>query len=126
MGKKREERRAKSEEDKEKPIFGSGAEMQPEPKDDRLVKCVCTVACAWKGYHDEGDRVMVEREMLENDPFFKGHFKLLEAQPGGQRSQDGDGAGSVEGTQSQATDHDGNADGGTENADDGQGELELK
>ena len=74
MGKKKQ----KDEEKREKPIFGSGAEPLLEPKDDGLVKCVCTVPCAWRGYHDEGDKVMVDRKLLESNPFFKSHFKPLE------------------------------------------------
>ena len=74
MDKKKQNNEAKS----EKPIFGSGAEPQPEPKDDGLVKCVCTVPCAWRGYHDEGDRVWIDPKLLESDPFFKGHFKRVD------------------------------------------------
>lgn len=112
MGKKREETRGKMEEAKEKPIFGSGAEPKPEPKDDGLVRCVCTVACAWKGYHDEGDKVMIDRKLMESDAFIKGHFKPLDPLPEGQCRQDegqGEGQGEGEGA-------DGN----------GQGELGLK
>ena len=123
MGKKKQ----KEEEKKEKPIFGSGAEILPEPKDDRLVKCVCTVPCAWRGYHDEGDRVFVERKLLESDPFFKGHFKAVDgvvadAEQNGEAAEgevtdggDGQGEQNGEAAEGEATD------GG-----DGQGELDLK
>ena len=144
MGKKKQNDEAK----KEKPIFGSGAEPKPEPKDDGLVRCVCTVACAWEGYHDEGDRVMVERELLENDPFFKGHFKAVDGDElfknsvkgpqgdpkGVPGSDNADGADGNENTQSdngngESDNADGgsdNADGGSDNANGGQGELDLK
>ena len=116
-------KKQKDEEKREKPIFGSGAEPQPEPKDDGLVKCVCTVPCAWRGYHDEGDRVFVERKLLEGDAFFRSHFKPLEPLA----SQETDNAGG---------DKPASANGGSENANstgenangegNGQGELGLK
>ena len=127
---------------KEKPIFGSGADVQQMPKDNGFVKCVCTVACAWKGYHDEGDKVFIKRELIEKDSFIKVHFKTVEPLPEGRRSQSGEEgadetgtAGDGEGTQSQATEHNDNGEDGTaagegEAAADadgsGQGELELK
>ena len=138
MGKKREEVRGKGDEAKEKPIFGSGAEPKPVPKDDGLVRCVCTVPCAWRGYHDEGDRVFVERKLLESDPFFKGHFKPLEPLAG--QATAGTGVNADGGTDNEngRTDNENGgtaADGGRQQADDskgggtaadGQGELGLK
>ena len=140
-------RKQKEEEKKEKPIFGSGAEPLPEPEDDGLVKCVCKVPCSWRGYHDEGDRVFVERKLLEGDPFFKSHFKPLEPlasveaagadvnKSGGtdNAGDEGDNAGGgTDNADGGGTD---NAGGGTDNADggetdtggeNGQGELGLK
>ena len=114
-------RKQKDEEKKEKPIFGSGAEPAPEPKDDGLVKCVCTVPCAWRGYHDEGDRVFVDRKLLEIEPFFKGHFKPLEPLAG--QATAGAGVNANGGTDNE----NGNANGGeTATGGDGQGELGLK
>ena len=141
-------KKQKDEEKREKSIFGSGAEPLTEPKDDGLVKCVCTVPCAWRGYHDEGDRVFVERKLLESDPFFKGHFKPLEPLAGHETGDIRGGEGGSTGwindgdknaNVSQEHENNGdpgngasvnneNADGGDESADggDGQGELGLK
>ena len=118
MGKKSKEARAKSEEaKKEKLVFGSGAEPKPVPKDDGLVRCVCTVPCAWRGYHDEGDRVMVERELLESDPFFKGHFKALEPLAGQATAGAGVNADGGTNNVNGGTDNEnGNANGGSGNA----------
>ena len=142
MGKKKQNDKAK----KEQPVFGSGAEPSPEPKDDGLVKCVCTVPCAWRGYHDEGDRVMLDRSLLESDPFFKAHFKPLEPLAsveaegadvnanGGTDNADG-GTDNANGGTDNANGGTDNADGGTDNANGtgdeaggkgGQGELGLK
>ena len=107
MGRKKQ----KDDERKEKPVFGSGAEPLPEPKDDGLVKCVCTVPCAWRGYRDEGDRVFVDRKLLESDPFFKGHFKRADTGAEAGAAQDGENA---DGGAENAA---GNADGGAVNAD---------
>ena len=127
-------RKQKDEEKKEKPIFGSGAEPAPEPKDDGLVKCVCTVPCAWRGYRDEGDRVFVERKLLEDDPFFKAHFKVIDgvvADAGQDSEAQGENADgedeNAEGESGNTEGEDENAGGENENADgDGQGELGLK
>ena len=118
MGKRKQNDEAK----KEKPIFGSGAEPAPEPKDDGLVKCVCTVPCAWRGYHDEGDRVFVDRKLLSSDPFFKAHFKAVDGAVA-DAEQDGEAQGGNAGGKDE------NAGGENENADgeagNGQGELGL-
>ena len=83
--------------EKEMPVFGSGAEPQPDPKDDGLVKCVCTEPCAWRGYHDEGDTVWVDRKLLDGDPFFRGHFKPADGVADGaeQDGEDADGQGEL-------------------------------
>ena len=117
-------KKQKDEEKKEKTVFGSGAEPPSEPKGDGLVKCVCTVPCAWRGYHDEGDRVWIEKRLLESDPFFRGHFKLADGVVA-DAAQDGTGVGDAEaGAGENADGADGNADGGDGN-EDGQGELGL-
>ena len=131
-------KKQKDEEKKEKTVFGSGAEPLPEPKDDGLVKCVCTVPCAWRGYHDEGDRVFVDRKLLESDPFFKGHFKRVDGVVAGAAQDGEDSAGNANGVDENADGGAENANGGAENADggaenadgadgnaDGQGELGL-
>ena len=127
-------RKQKDEEKKEKPIFGSGAEPVPEPKDDGLVKCVCTVPCAWRGYHDEGDRVFVDRKLFASDPFFKAHFKAADGdvadaeQDGEAQGENANGEnGNADGESENAESEDENAGGENENAEgDGQDELGLK
>ena len=129
MGRKKQ----KDDERQEKPVFGSGAEPPPEPKDDGLVKCVCTVPCAWRGYREEGDRVWIERRLIEGDPFFKGHFKRVDgvvtdaAQDGEGAGGNADGAGgNANGANANANGANGNADGADEEGnEDGQGELGL-
>ena len=80
----------KPKEPQENAVTGSGAEAQPEPKDDGLVKCVCVVPCVWRGYHDVGDKVYIDRRLMEGEPFFESHFKSVGTLPEGQRRQDGD------------------------------------
>ena len=122
MGKKKQKDEAK----RETPIFGSGAEPSPEPKDDGLVKCVCTVPCVWRGYHDEGDRVFVERKLLESDPFFKAHFKAVDG-VAADAEQNGEAQnGNAEGENGNAdAEQNGEAQNGNAGGD-GQGELGLK
>lgn len=118
-------RKQKDEEKKETPIFGSGAEPVPEPKDGGLVKCVCTVPCVWRGYHDEGDRVFVERKLLEGDLFFKAHFKAVDG-VAADAEQNAEGEnGNAEAQNGNAGGENGNADAEQNAEGDGQGELGL-
>ena len=118
-------------EPQEKAITGSGADVdtrqQAAEHADGKVKCKCIVPCVWRGYRDEGDTVWIEKELVEKDAFIRAHFKAVEPLPEGQRRQDGD-EGGVDGTRSQATEHDDNSDDEGETAADGegQGELDLK
>ena len=122
MGKKREQGRGIVDQKKEKPIFGSGADVRQMLEGDGFVKCVCTVACAWKGYHDEGDKVFIKRELIEKDAFIRAHFKEVKSEELRVKSSDsGEGDGHGGGERGEG---DGQGDGQGEG--EGQGELGLK
>lgn len=40
------------------------------------VWCRCILSCAWRGFHDSGDFVMIEPELLGKDPFVRDHFEI--------------------------------------------------
>ena len=97
----------------EKQITGSGADVVSHEDEQGRVKCKCIVPCVWRGYRDEGDTVWIEKELIEKDAFVRMHFEEVKSEELRVNSSD-----NAEGA-------DGNGNGGSDNAN-GQGELDLK